>query len=365
MGHEVHVLTSTYGVDRPGSEGHVHRYLELDPAHKPGILRRIAQILVKEMTNRAACSRWVRELCPDLIYVWNLGGSSLSILRTSQRHGKPVVVSIADYWMASWQKDAWLNLQKKLGVRPQCVKWLPVSGIQYISAYMKTAMKNAIPELPDGDVIHWGIDETLFKFRRDPRVPKKLLYVGQVVRHKGVHTAIDAFKELAFDPECKGLSLTIAGGSLEPQYETWLKGVVHEAGLSDRVYFTGPKAQTELAALYLEHDIFIFPSVWDEPFGMTYLEAMASGMVVVGTAAGGSAEVMRSEVNSLVFERENGSDCARQIKRLLQNPRLLETLRSQGRQDVERTFNVDQMVARSEQFLLSFQSQRFNKEQAN
>jgi glycosyltransferase involved in cell wall biosynthesis len=131
------------------------------------------------------------------------------------------------------------------------------------------------------------------------------------------------------------------------------------------VYFTGPKAQTELAALYLEHDIFIFPSVWDEPFGMTYLEAMASGMVVVGTAAGGSAEVMRSEVNSLVFERENGSDCARQIKRLLQNPRLLETLRSQGRQDVERTFNVDQMVARSEQFLLSFQSQRFNKEQAN
>ena len=117
------------------------------------------------------------------------------------------------------------------------------------------------------------------------------------------------------------------------------------------VTFTGPLPREDLARLYQEHDILIFPPVWEEPFGITLLEAMASGLAVVATGTGGSIEILQDEENCLLFTKADGADCARQIRRLLQETGLLERIRAYGRATVEQRFNFGKTIDRIEQSL--------------
>ena len=68
--------------------------------------------------------------------------------------------------------------------------------------------------------------------------------------------------------------------------------------------------------VYADHDVFVFPSIWEEPFSIGLLEAMACGQAVVGTTTGGSAEILVDGVNSLVFPPGDPRRLARQVKRL-------------------------------------------------
>ena len=71
------------------------------------------------------------------------------------------------------------------------------------------------------------------------------------------------------------------------------------------MHVPGQMSRDALTSAYREHDILVFASTWEEPLGITLLEAMASGLAVVGTGAGGSAEILQPEVNALTFPRSD------------------------------------------------------------
>jgi len=135
--------------------------------------------------------------------------------------------------------------------------------------------------------------------------------------------------------------LTIVGG---PDYENRIQRLVSSLGLEDNVRFTGLVPRDQLPSVYGEHDILLFPSVWAEPFGLAVLETMSSGLAIVGTATGGSREILKNEDNALTFPKEDVSACAEQVIRLLQDRELLERLRGNGRRTVEDHFRLDQMI---------------------
>jgi glycosyltransferase involved in cell wall biosynthesis len=366
-GHQVAVLTSTYGGDGPRSEGEVHRWMtgvgsEPARAWRPAPVRRLAtlaRLVRKERGNWAALRRLAAELRPDVVYVWNPVGTSVSLAAALPALGTPTAFYVFDEWMARGD-DLVLRFWKGGGVqaRVAAAAGLPaVSGgvafrnVHFGSAYLAEAVRAAGVRTECARTIHWGIDPDAFPYRaeRRPQV-RRLLFVGQVLPHKGVHTVVEALALLASSEGGSRFTLTIAGDADNP-YGHELRRLVRELGVEEAVSFRGRVPRAEIVALYHEHDVLVFPSVWNEPFGITILEAMACGLPVVATGTGGSGEIVRDGDNALVFAPGDAAACARQIGRLMDDDALFERIRRGARESVERHFTLERTIAEIEEGL--------------
>jgi glycosyltransferase involved in cell wall biosynthesis len=116
-----------------------------------------------------------------------------------------------------------------------------------------------------------------------------VLQLGRLVPRKGIDNVIRAVGRLG---EGKRWRLLVVGGeSREPDEAATpeigrLRAVAREAGVEDRVVFTGRRDREELREYYQAADVFV-TTPWYEPFGITPLEAMACGIPVIGAAVGG------------------------------------------------------------------------------
>jgi glycosyltransferase involved in cell wall biosynthesis len=101
-------------------------------------------------------------------------------------------------------------------------------------------------------------------------------------------------------------------------------------GVADRVRFTSVPRQ-QIGQHYRAADAVVFPSAWEEPFGLVPLEAMASGTPVVATATGGAAEFLVDETNCLVVPLGQAATLAAALERLAADPDLRRRLVAGGR----------------------------------
>jgi glycosyltransferase involved in cell wall biosynthesis len=123
--------------------------------------------------------------------------------------------------------------------------------------------------------------------------PLKLVYVGRLVRAKGLFEVIEALKELK--RAGREFKLSIAGGGPD---QNDLMAASQAAGLEDRVRFLGGVFAAEKCRLWLESDLFVFPTYME---GLPYslLEAMAAGCVPVTTPVAALPDVMRDGEHGL------------------------------------------------------------------
>ncbi|HWP42821.1 MAG TPA: glycosyltransferase family 4 protein [Blastocatellia bacterium] len=363
-GHEVLVLTSTYGHDGPHNGGGVYRWLESDFALKsPSDSTNFFRLVRKESANRRAFNRLCRLIRPDIVYVWNATHISIAIAFAAQRRGLPVCYFVSDNWLSRWESDPWYSQRYR---RPRRIHrrllWRPLrsllsrsdflpkgtldlSHVQFASQYLKQAALEAHKPVANADVFHWGVNLDCFRYKERPGDRRRLLYVGQITPHKGVHTAIEALKLIVERPRYESTTLTVVGG---PDYNGRVHRLVSSLGLESKVCLTGQIPREQLPQIYHEHDILLFPSVWEEPFSITLLEAMASGLAVVGTNTGGSSEILEDGVNALIFPKEDTPACAGQVLRLMEEAELFERIRLGGRRTVEEHFRFENMLDRIE-----------------
>ena len=172
----------------------------------------------------------------------------------------------------------------------------------------------------------WGVDTEVF-YPAESLPQGKLLYVGQVSHHKGVHLAVEAIGLLKQrNPELP-VHLTIAGRCASDTYERELLGLVAKYHLEETVSFFGFVDRKELPQLYRQHSVLLFPSVWDEPMGISILEAMACGLVVISSGTGGSAELFVDGESGLVFKSDDAEDLSGKLEMLLENPLVASNMR--------------------------------------
>ena len=100
----------------------------------------------------------------------------------------------------------------------------------------------------------------------------------------------------------------------------------------------------DMPRLYAETDICVVPSVWDEPWGIVALEAMASGLPVCASRAGGLAEIVVDGETGLLFERGNVAELAAALDRLLDNAALRGSMGAAGRARVLSEFAWDAVM---------------------
>lgn len=361
-GHEVKVLTSTYQVDHPQADGEVYRWLQLAQWWTPNFLRDLAAVLKRETSNQRAFRQLCRDFGPDIVYMWNPVGISLSVVSVSQRLGLPVCYFVSDHWLEEWQKDPGYGMwaKQKAGFsRPFLWKGmlrllhgvnlstppLPPSlhNVQFASECLKRNALATGRAVSKAEVIHWGVDPERFQMADKPNQSKRLLFVGQVSPHKGVHTAVEAL-HLLVQGGHESATLTIVGDRGLSDFKIELRQMVSSFELEKHVRFIGQVSRDQVPRIYQEHDILIFPSVWEEPFSITVLEAMSSGLAVVGTATGGSGEIFEDGVNALVFEKENAQACAACIARLFSDEQFFQQVRRRARFTIEQKYRLEQMV---------------------
>ena len=106
-----------------------------------------------------------------------------------------------------------------------------------------------------------------------------------------------------------------------------------------------------MPALLRRFDVLVFPSVWEEPLARVMQEAMATGLVVVGTTTGGSKELLVDGETGLAFAAEDAAGLAAQLTRLAAEPGLYPRLAKAGRQAVVERFNIERMVDQVEGYL--------------
>ncbi|HKP90201.1 MAG TPA: glycosyltransferase, partial [Thermoleophilaceae bacterium] len=157
-----------------------------------------------------------------------------------------------------------------------------------------------------------------------------LLYVGRLDPRKGVDTAVEALEHL---PDAATLRLV---GGWDEREERRLRDLAAARGVEARVRFDGQRSRDEVKAAYDDADLVIFPVVWEEPWGLVPIEAMARGRPVVATGRGGSGEYLRDGENALLFEAGDPEGLARAAMRIAQDAGLRRRLREGGLETARR-----------------------------
>lgn len=168
---------------------------------------------------------------------------------------------------------------------------------------------------------------------RQAKSQNRPLTIGVVSRLesiKGMDLVIPAFAQVqACHPEMQ--LLIVGDGSLRKQMEEQ----THKAGLKETVEFSGRQPQEKLSSYYDRIDILLMPSR-SEGFGLTAIEGMAHGCVVVAARTGGLPEVVRDGEVGLLHEPEQVEDLAAQINKLIEQPALWKQFSNEATTYVQR-----------------------------
>ncbi len=231
----------------------------------------------------------------------------------SQLIKKPVVYTVhSDIFVSpDWQK-----------LTSQMVK--PEDKFIFVS-------KNAFDQaklLTNRTYIYNGIDTDLFPF--SPIHGNYLLWLGRIRKKKGIKEAIEA--AVKADEQ-----LIISGVIDNPEerlfYENEIKPLIKN---HHKITEVGPSSFEEKIKLYKQAKGFLFPVTWEEPFGLTMVEAMACGTPVIGFKRGAVSEIIDNGVTGYVVN--DVSTMADKIKQL----ELIDRVNCRAR--VEEKFSLDRMV---------------------
>ena len=353
-GHVVRVLTSTFRTgETAGAEPDVERSLDF-----------AADAAAPEPDKRAECrklARAVEDFSPAAVYFWNQAGLCRWLPVAARWRGCRTAFFLSDTNFVSWRVGAWLaRFAAGQGIFSRFVRavfgktflvrgWPVIQNrpCHFASEFLRSlAQKSGIRSAEKTSVVtHWGIEPGQFTAAPRERWPvRRLLYAGQMIPQKGVHTAIAAFARLAQEPGFEALTFTLAGGGMHPDYEKKLRALPAQLGVEGRVNFLGKVPRAELPRVYAEHDVLLFPSEWDEPFAITPLEAIAAGLAVVGTTTGGSGELFRNRETAMTFRAGDAADGARALRELCRDRELFEKISRNTQREVREKHTLDAMV---------------------
>lgn len=178
--------------------------------------------------------------------------------------------------------------------------------------------------------VYNGVDTSKFIFNDKPL--DYLLMVGSIGRHKNQGAAIRVAKKL-------GMKLILAGKIRDQAYFEELKKDID----GQQIKWVGELAFDQKLELYQQAKAFLFPILWDEPFGLVMIEAMSCGTPVVAFRNGSIPEVVLDSKTGFVVDNEN--EMIEAVKKIDQ------ISREKCRKHVEENFTVEKMIDNYEKVL--------------
>ena len=229
------------------------------------------------------------------------------------------------------------------------------SYFAFCSSFLRTDFLKRNSDIPQERcfTLHNGVDTTEFTPPKKPRNNSKptLFFTGCWNNAKGVFLFLNAIKTL----EKKRKDFQVILGGSPYIYDTgspkdWQieaeKRVTELAKKLETVKIQGLVDYSELAEVYQSADIFVNPVIWEEPFGLVNIEAMATGLPVISSRVGGIPEVVIDGKTGLLVPPNNVQALAETIENLLDHEELRVTMGKEGRRRVERFFTWEIHVSK-------------------
>ncbi len=172
-------------------------------------------------------------------------------------------------------------------------------------------------------VIRYGLDIRRFEHVSGSESQTlRIGFIGQIAAHKGVHILVDAFRRL--QDHSRPLELHIYGG-LEVN-AGYVRNLRQLAQNDPRIIFHGRFQNIEVADILAALDVLVVPSIWFENSPLTISEAQAARIPVVTSRLGGMAEMVRHDIDGLLFSAGDVRDLQYTLQRCIDEPELLQRL---------------------------------------
>ena len=180
----------------------------------------------------------------------------------------------------------------------------------------------AVVATPAGDRFRSRLTEGDIRRRAHAPGPLRLLFLGNLVRRKGLTTLLEA---PAAEPAPAAVLAVAGDGRFEPSFAAAVKRRAERLGLSQRVEWLGPLYDSALAERLAASQILVVPSAY-EGFGIAYLEGMSFGLPAIGGSDGGASEVIQEGENGFLVRPGDVASLADHLRRLADDRLLLETM---------------------------------------
>ena len=252
------------------------RWAETNRIHP--VLYRMHWILQKKFYLRIFEELLNRMKPGDVLYVHNRPECASVLATVAKKRGITVVLHMHNSHLTKASRAQLKALQK--------------TPIVFCSEFLRTEIERVLPNhFKHTFVVRNGADGR--KFRSEMRSKKwrpTIIFSGRLVQYKGVHVLLDAMrllKERGVTARCQ-----IVGGASfgDRRKTTYVRRL--ERMCPDNTELLGYKTGGKLADLLRQADIFCCPSIWNDPFPLAPIEAMACGLPVVASKTGGLPEAL-------------------------------------------------------------------------
>uniref|UniRef100_A0A7C2I302 Glycosyltransferase family 1 protein n=1 Tax=Ammonifex degensii TaxID=42838 RepID=A0A7C2I302_9THEO len=299
---------------------------------------------------REELAGFITRFGPDVIHAHNMHYFSFvhadALVKIKTQLRIPLVLTAHNVWAdALW--DKLLRLRRE---------W---DGVIAVSHHIKRELVASGYPAEEVTVIHHGIDLKRFcnvepqeavvrEIRGAAGNRKVIFHPARMSLAKGSDVVVQAFRRVkeAF-PEAflllAGTDQTVDWGAYQQGEVAQVKRMIAENGLEGDVlirFF----AWEEMPSAYRESDVVVYPSSFDEPFGLVLLEAMAAGKPLVVTRVGGMPEIVEEGKTGVVIPPRRPDILAEKILMLLNFVTLACKMGEKARQTVQARFTIEKMV---------------------
>jgi glycogen synthase len=342
-GHQLQVLTSNHRVPSmgfPGQKG-VYRHLQLHDSE--GIECRLgvsyAATYEQELIQARMLYNRLDHFQPDVVYVWNMQGVSKSLLFNLQNQDTPIAYDLHSNWLSPhlFELDPWFTWwQRNQSLRSKCYQfYLKLSGLarrrlRYFPLGTVTDLDISngyvCSESLRADLVAAGVAQAatlpviypalntealLSKIFYHPA--RKFMWAGRLNASKAPGIALRAVEIL----KGRGIyvSLDFYGMGM-PSERKAMRNLIDRAGLSDSVRMLMIRPG-ELVSKYPEYDALLFTSCCNDPFPITPLEAMLSGLPSILARDGGIEEIAKDGEIALLYDAGDAEALADAMVRMM------------------------------------------------
>jgi glycosyltransferase involved in cell wall biosynthesis len=402
-GHSIFILTSSHGLRTEQMDEQIHRRLLLNGVYGHPPVTAYLQLKELELHNNQVLLEAIEQFAPEVVHVFSLFGISKSLLFTLHNARLPVVYDVFDHWLsANVREDPWLRFwnspslplfsqstrkalemsgergrmdsaaptrlmkgydrvsalfgdgKARAAVEPNSIAGFRFDRIYFCSQALKNLTEQVGFCVRHATVIYPGITAAYVGAIKPPgAATNKLLLVSRLSEESGALTALKAL-QIARQAGLK-ITLSIYGRG-DSSYVAELRSFAVARQLP--VEFLNVSNQnSDLPAVYKQHDVLLHTPEWAEPFPFTPLEAMGCGLPVIGATSGGAGELLRHGENCLTYPPGEAAQLAARIHELLISPALRCQMAETAQSEVLEKFNDATVMDQVENFLTEAQAQ--------
>lgn len=292
-------------VGRPGLEG-AKRYSDLKPFEIAGLYNAFIKGTIKA----------VEEFKPDIIHVHHVMINAWAARFMRSIYGTKSIMTSHGSCMHAISKDRrYFRLTRDALKAANAITVVSGDTREKLLRTFGRSLSKKTRTIPGGIRLSLfppdkSVESLRLKFNLKNK--KVALFTGRIISEKGVEYLVKAAGRI------KGQVIIAGDGPARKKLEE----MVSTMNLKNVMLLPFIHNYSEFIDLYYLADVFVAPSVWDEPLGLTIIEAMAAKTPVITTRRGGVTMAVKEGVTGLFVRSRNSTEIADAVNKLFDNDQL-------------------------------------------